>query len=74
MWCERGLTQQFFQTVEVSKMMVGETGPGLANFIVSTVVEAERLMGVVCEAQGRGRESSVSFQVFSYYLYLLKLS
>lgn len=46
------------KTLELSRMQVGETGP--ANFIVSTVIEAEHLVGYVKECQERGREASVS--------------
>jgi hypothetical protein len=50
------------KTLELSQMQVGETGP--ANFIVSTVVEAERLAPFVKECQGKGRDASVS--IFRY--------
>lgn len=46
------------KTLELSKLQVGENGP--ASFIVSTVVEAERLVGFVRDVQGAGREGSVS--------------
>jgi hypothetical protein len=46
------------KTIELSMMQVGATGP--ANFIVSTVIEAENLVGYVRGCQGEGRESSVS--------------
>jgi D-serine deaminase-like pyridoxal phosphate-dependent protein len=47
------------KTLELSKMQVGERGP--ANFIVSTIAEAENLLPFLCDAQGVGREASVSF-------------
>jgi hypothetical protein len=50
------------KTLELAKLQVGEEGP--ANFIVSTVVEAEGLSGFVGECQRGGREGSVS--EFSY--------
>jgi hypothetical protein len=40
------------------QMQLGEPGP--ANFLVSTVVEAERLAPFVKECQGKGRDASVS--------------
>lgn len=46
------------KTVELSMLQVGETGP--ANFIVSTVVEAENLLPFVVECQKKGRIASVS--------------
>jgi hypothetical protein len=46
------------KTSELSKLQVGETGP--ANFIVSTVMEAEQLCMFVAECQSKGREASVS--------------
>lgn len=46
------------KTLELSKLQAGETGP--ANFIVSTVMEAEQLCLFVIECQGQGREASVS--------------
>jgi hypothetical protein len=45
------------KTLELAKMQVGESGP--ANFIVSTIVEAENLLPYLCDAQGMGREASV---------------
>jgi D-serine deaminase-like pyridoxal phosphate-dependent protein len=45
------------KTLELSKLQVGETGP--ANFIVSTVIEAENLLEYVAECQKTGREASV---------------
>ena len=66
------------KTVELSKLQVGdfgvdgkeeEGGGGVgkkkANLIVSTVMEAEQLVGYVKEVQGRkGWEASVSVKVF----------
>ncbi|KAF2851146.1 hypothetical protein T440DRAFT_467886 [Plenodomus tracheiphilus IPT5] len=49
------------KTLELSKLQVGETGP--ANFIVSTVLEAEQLAPYLAECQGRGREASVLYGV-----------
>ncbi|CBX98334.1 hypothetical protein IAQ61_010433 [Plenodomus lingam] len=49
------------KTLELSKLQVGETGP--ANFIVSTVIEAERLAACLAEFQSRGREASVLYGV-----------
>lgn len=46
-------------------MQVGDEGP--ANFIVSTVVEAEHLLGYVKECQDKGRESSVCFDFILSY-------
>jgi D-serine deaminase-like pyridoxal phosphate-dependent protein len=46
------------KTLELSKLQVGETGP--ANFIVSTVIEAENLFPFILECQAKGREASVS--------------
>lgn len=51
------------KTLELSKMMVGDGLPGLggtpAEFIVSTVAEAENLVEYVTQEQGRGRQASV---------------
>jgi hypothetical protein len=52
------------KTLELAKLQVGETGP--ANFIVSTVLEAENLFAFVKECQDGGREASVR----SHALYL----
>lgn len=49
------------KTLELSKMQVGETGP--ADFIVSTVVEAEHLAPYLAECRGRGRKASVLYGV-----------
>ncbi|KAF1950288.1 hypothetical protein CC80DRAFT_509848 [Byssothecium circinans] len=49
------------KTLELSKLQVGEEGP--ANFIVSTVAEAENLAEFVKECQGCGRESSILYGV-----------
>jgi hypothetical protein len=53
------------KTLELAKLQVGEEGP--ANFIVSTVVEAEGLSGFVGECQRGGREGSVS-ERFLYHI------
>lgn len=45
------------KTLELSILQVGETGP--ANFIVSTVIEAENLLPFVVESQKKRREASV---------------
>jgi D-serine deaminase-like pyridoxal phosphate-dependent protein len=45
------------KTLELAKLQIGETGP--ANFIVSTVVEAEHLLPFVKECQSKGRGASV---------------
>jgi hypothetical protein len=50
------------KTLELSKLQVGETGP--ANFIVSTVLEAENLFPFILECQKKGREASVSQLVY----------
>jgi hypothetical protein len=47
------------KTLELAKLQVGETGP--ADFIVSTVVEAEHLSPFVKECQSKGRGASVRF-------------
>ncbi|KAF1844006.1 uncharacterized protein K460DRAFT_368873 [Cucurbitaria berberidis CBS 394.84] len=49
------------KTCELSKLQVGETGP--ANFIVSTVIEAENLLPYLLECQANGREASVLYGV-----------
>lgn len=46
------------KTLELAAIQVGETGP--ANFIVSTLAEAENLAGFVVDLQAQGREASVS--------------
>lgn len=49
------------KTVELSKLQVGEgKGAGPANFIVSTIIEAENLLPCLLEEQAKGREGSVS--------------
>ncbi|KAF1977045.1 hypothetical protein BU23DRAFT_587645 [Bimuria novae-zelandiae CBS 107.79] len=48
------------KTLELSKLQVG-SGP--ANFIVSTVTEAENLLPFLLECQASGRESSVFYGV-----------
>lgn len=45
------------KTLELSVLQVGEKGP--ANFIVSTVIEAENLLPFVEECQKKGRTASV---------------
>ncbi len=50
------------KTLELSKLMVGDGLQGYevpANFVVSTVAEAEGLVGYVREQQEMGREASV---------------
>jgi hypothetical protein len=48
------------QTLELSKLQVGGVeGEGRVDFVVSTLVEAERLGEWVGECQGRGRSGSV---------------
>lgn len=49
------------KTKELSKLQVGEEGT--ANFIVSTIIEAENLAELVLEEQGKGREASVCFSL-----------
>lgn len=53
------------KTLELSKMMVGDGLPGFestpAQFIVSTVAEAENLAPFVKEEQERGRQATVRF-------------
>ncbi|KAF1832740.1 hypothetical protein BDW02DRAFT_570742 [Decorospora gaudefroyi] len=49
------------KTLELSRMQVGDSGP--ANFIVSTIAEAENLLPYLCDAQGIGREASVLYGV-----------
>lgn len=54
------------KTLELSRLMVGD-GLGRdvpANFIVSTVAEAENLREYVKSVQGEGREGSVSLVFF----------
>ena len=50
------------KTLELSKLQVGGEEAGksdAANFIVSTIMEAEHLAPLVAEEQGKGREASV---------------
>ena len=49
------------KTLELSKLQVGGEAEkdGAANFIVSTIMEAEHLAPLVKEGQDKGRESSV---------------
>lgn len=54
------------QTMELAHMQVGEGGK--ANFIVSTLIEAEHLKGFVKQRQARGDEASVSMQAPNYRL------
>jgi hypothetical protein len=50
------------KTLEVAQMQVGgKDGDRPADFIVSTLVEAEALAGWLAECQAEGREGSVSF-------------
>lgn len=49
------------QTIELSRMMVGDMGSG--DFIVSTVMEAENLVGLVQEFQNEGRDASILYGV-----------
>jgi D-serine deaminase-like pyridoxal phosphate-dependent protein len=51
------------KTLSLSRLQVGETGP--ANFIVSTVIEAENLFDYVLECQKKGREASVRIRQLS---------
>lgn len=52
------------KTLELSRLQVGDGLPGLENtpaqFIVSTLAEAENLVGFVRGEQGRGRDAGVS--------------
>jgi hypothetical protein len=43
---------------------VGGDGKGGVKFVVSTVVEAEELVGYLKKVQGEGRKGSVSFLYF----------
>jgi hypothetical protein len=50
------------KTLEVAQMQVGgKDDDQPADFIVSTLVEAEALAGWLAECQAKGREGSVSF-------------
>lgn len=49
------------QTLELSKLQVGDKGP--ANFIVSTLMEAENLLPYLIESQAQGHEASVSRRI-----------
>ncbi|EFQ93370.1 hypothetical protein CFE70_009324 [Pyrenophora teres f. teres 0-1] len=58
------------KTIELSRMQVGDwegegegEGGKKANFIVSTVLEAEQLVGYVKEIQGRGWDGSILYGV-----------
>ena len=48
-------------------MQVGTTGP--ANFVVSTVAEAEMLAPCVREWQQAGREASVGILSFFFFIF-----
>lgn len=60
------------KTLELSKLQVGdgedaeEKGKGRADFVVSTLIEAENLVGYVKECQEAGRGGSVSLSNFSF--------
>ncbi|EUC41971.1 hypothetical protein COCMIDRAFT_8377 [Bipolaris oryzae ATCC 44560] len=49
------------KTAELSKLQVGEEGA--ANFIVSTIIEAEKLAELVVKEQGKGRDASILYGV-----------
>ncbi|KAF2201533.1 hypothetical protein GQ43DRAFT_415631 [Delitschia confertaspora ATCC 74209] len=49
------------KTLELAKLQVGEDGP--ANFIVSTILEAEQLAPYLRECQAKGRECSILYGV-----------
>ncbi|KAF2263551.1 hypothetical protein CC78DRAFT_273266 [Lojkania enalia] len=49
------------KTLELSKMQVGEDGP--ANFVVSTLIEAENLLSFLLECQAKDRPCSVIYGV-----------
>ncbi|KAF1920399.1 putative serine dehydratase domain-containing protein [Ampelomyces quisqualis] len=49
------------KTIELACLQVGETGP--ANFIVSTLIEAEHLADLVLRWQGSGREASILYGI-----------
>ncbi|KAI4655842.1 hypothetical protein J4E93_000558 [Alternaria ventricosa] len=51
------------KTLELSQMQVGAEQSQPANFIVSTIAEAENLLPYLCYAQGVGREASVLYGV-----------
>ncbi|KAL5391517.1 hypothetical protein PMIN06_007405 [Paraphaeosphaeria minitans] len=51
------------KTLELSKLQVGPALDKPANFIVSTLVEAENLLPFLLECQANGRESSVLYGV-----------
>jgi D-serine deaminase-like pyridoxal phosphate-dependent protein len=53
------------KTLELAKLQVGETGP--ANFIVSTLIEAENLRPFVLDCQSKRREASVSYSFKASY-------
>jgi hypothetical protein len=59
------------KTLELSKLQVGESGP--ANFIVSTIIEAENLVPCLIEYQGKGREASVSMPCFLFHVFEVKV-
>lgn len=54
------------KTIQLSKMQVGETGP--ADFVVSTLMEAEHLATFVSDCQRQGRAASVSISSVSLIL------
>lgn len=58
------------KTAELSKLQVGKEVA--ANFIVSTIIEAENLVELVAKEQEKGREASVCFflSFLSSILYL----
>ena len=47
-----------FQTIELSRLQVGDDGP--ADFITSTLIEAENLLPLMLEYQRAGRACSVN--------------
>ena len=64
------------KTLELSRLQVGDEGKGevggrgiKANFIVSTVMEAEQLVGYVKGVQEKGGEGSVCIKILFSLLF-----
>lgn len=49
------------KTLEIAKLQVGEEGP--ADFVVSTLIEAENLLPFLLECEARGRACSILYGV-----------
>lgn len=65
---ERSLKLTLHQTIEMTRLQVGDKDTSPVNIVVSTVVEAENIVPLLEEYQSKGRKVNVSTCVLTSFL------